>query len=55
MIKWKWLIVTALACLLPILLGLALWDRLPDTMAIHFDINNTPDNFGAYPYMLLLQ
>lgn len=46
-IKWKILIVTCLVCLLPILLGLALWDSLPDTIAVHFDINNNPDNFAS--------
>ena len=45
-IKWRFLIVTCVVCLLPILLGLALWENLPDTMAIHFDINNNPDNFA---------
>lgn len=44
-VKWKILIATCLVCLLPILLGLALWDRLPEMMAIHFDMNNNPDNF----------
>ena len=52
MIKWKWLIFTALACLLPILLGVALWDRLPDAMAIHFDIDNTPDNFASKGFVV---
>ena len=46
-IKWKSLIITCIVCLLPILLGLALWDRLPDTIAIHFNINNTPDGFSS--------
>ena len=62
-IKWKTLIITCVVCLLPILLGLALWDKLPDTMAIHFDINNHPDNFASKGFvvfglpllMLLLQ
>ena len=45
-IKWKVLIATSLVCLLPILLGVALWNELPETMAIHFDINNNPDNFA---------
>ena len=44
-VKWKILIATCLVCLLPILLGLALWDRLPEMMAIHFDMHNNPDNF----------
>jgi len=50
--KWKIFIVTALACLLPILLGLALWERLPEVMAIHFDINNNPDNFASKTFVV---
>ncbi len=46
-IKWKIFIITSLVCLSPILLGIALWDKLPETMAIHFDINNNPDNFAS--------
>lgn len=59
--KWKILIITSLVCLAPILLGVALWDKLPETMAIHFDINNNPDNFASkgfvvfgLPVMMLL-
>lgn len=51
-IKWKILIKTSLVCLLPILLGVILWDRLPDTMAIHFDINNNPDNFASKGFVV---
>lgn len=46
-IKWKSLIITCLICLVPILLGLVLWNKLPDSIAIHFDINNNPDNFAS--------
>ena len=46
-IKWKILTVTCLVCLLPVLFGLAVWDSLPEVMAIHFDINNNPDNFAS--------
>lgn len=59
--KWKIFIITGLVCLAPILLGVALWDKLPETMAIHFDINNNPDNFASkgfvvfgLPVMMLL-
>lgn len=31
----KTLILTTLLCLLPILLGLALYDKLPDQIAVH--------------------
>lgn len=46
-IKWKSLIITSIVCLLPMLLGIALFDALPDNMAIHFDINNKPDNYAS--------
>lgn len=47
LIKWKILIVTCIICLLPVLFGIAVWDSLPETVAIHFDINNNPDNFAS--------
>lgn len=46
-IKWKTLIVTSLVCLLPIVLGIVLWQKLPSSVPIHFDINNNPDNFAS--------
>lgn len=51
-VKWKTLIITCVICLLPILLGVSLWDKLPDTMAIHFDINNNPDNFASKGFVI---
>ncbi len=50
--KWKAYLITALVCLLPILLGLALWNQLPDTMAIHFNMYNEPDNFASKPFVV---
>lgn len=50
--KWKIFAITSLVCLLPILLGLALWDKLPQTMAIHFNINNQPDNFAPKAFVV---
>ncbi len=44
-IKWRILIITSAVCILPIILGIALRDRLPCSIAIHFDLNNNPDNF----------
>ena len=29
------------------LFGVALWDKLPDVIATHFDINNNPDGFSS--------
>ena len=62
-IKQKTLIITCLVCLLPIFIGVFLWDALPDTMAVHFNINGEPDNFaskgfvvyGLPVFMMLLQ
>lgn len=51
-IKWKILIATCLVCFVPIIFGLALWNNLPDTMAIHFDINNNPDNFASKGFVV---
>lgn len=46
-IKWKSLIITSAVCLLPILFGVILWDKLPEEVAVHFNINNEPDNFAS--------
>lgn len=51
-IKWKILFITSLVCLLPILLGVVLWELLPDTIAIHFDIYNNPDNFAPKGFVV---
>lgn len=48
--KWRIFIITAVICFLPILLGLALWEKLPDMIAIHFDLYGTPDNFATKPF-----
>lgn len=50
--KWKYFIITSIICLIPILLGVLLWDKLPDVMAIHFDINNNPDNFASKGFVV---
>ncbi len=51
-IKWKSMVITCGICLLPIVLGVALWERLPDTMAIHFNIHNEPDNFASKGFVV---
>ncbi len=52
--KWKKFIITSLVTLSPILLGLALWDKLPSEIAIHFDINNNPDNFAPKAFVVFI-
>ena len=58
--KWKIFIITSFVCLLPILFGVFMWDRLPETMAIHFNFYGEPDNFAskgfvvfALPFLML--
>ncbi|MBR5239702.1 MAG: DUF1648 domain-containing protein [Clostridia bacterium] len=45
-INWKVLAITCVITLLPILFGLSVWNQLPEQIAIHFDVNNQPDNFA---------
>ena len=51
-VKWKILIVTCAVCILPVFLGIALWQQLPDSMAIHFDMYNNPDNFASKGFVV---
>ncbi len=53
-IKWKTLIITCLVCIAPILLGLTVYDKLPEQVAIHFDMNNNPDNFASRPFAVFV-
>ena len=46
-IKWKVLLLTCAIILLPVLFGLSVWNQLPEQIAIHFDINNQPDNYAS--------
>ena len=52
LIKWKSLFITCIICLSPILLGITLWDKLPETLAIHFNVYNKPDNFASKGFVV---
>ena len=41
------LIITSVVTLLPMLIGIFLWKRLPDVMATHFGLNNEADGFSS--------
>ena len=43
----KALIITSIVTILPVLIGIIYWDRLPDVMATHFGINNEADGFSS--------
>ena len=46
----KTIILTALITLLPILMGLILWNQLPDRIATHFGFNGEPDGWSSKPF-----
>lgn len=41
------LIITSILILLPILVGVIFWDRLPETMATHFDMDGAPNGWSS--------
>ncbi len=51
-IKWKIFLITSFVCILPVIFGIFSWNNLPDSMAIHFDINNNPDNFASKTFVV---
>ncbi|MCM1171472.1 MAG: DUF1648 domain-containing protein [Clostridium sp.] len=46
------LIITVLVCLLPMILGAVLYNRLPEQMPIHFTTNDNPDNYAHKNFAL---
>ena len=43
----KTLIITSIVTVLPMLIGMIYWNRLPDVMATHFGMNNEADGFSG--------
>ena len=48
----KILILSVIICLLPMLLGAILYNKLPEQMPIHFTINDVPDNYANKNFAL---
>ena len=48
------MILTSIVTLLPMLIGAALWKRLPDVMATHFDLNNEANGFSSKLFSFFL-
>lgn len=44
--KWS-LILSSIAIILPILVGLCIWNILPDVIPTHFGIDGNPDSFAS--------
>lgn len=49
-INKKLLIVTSVLLLLPVIAGLILWSRLPDSIATHFGPDNAADGWSSKPF-----
>ena len=46
--KYKWqLIISSAIILLPIVIGLLIWDHLPEQVAIHWNFYGEPDGWGS--------
>lgn len=49
--NYKWtLIITCIVTLLPMLAGILLWNKLPDTIATHFGSDNTANGWSSKPF-----
>ncbi len=49
----KTLILTAILTLLPMVIGLILWDKLPDQIATHFGSNGEPDGWSSKAFAVV--
>lgn len=47
------IILTSIITCLPIVVGLLLWNRLPEKMATHFGANNVPDGFSSKAFAVI--
>lgn len=48
----KTLILSVIICLLPIILGIVFYNKLPEQMPIHFTVNNEPNNYAPKNFAL---
>ena len=46
----KTLLLTSVITLIPIIIGLLLWDKLPDTIPTHFGMDGTPNGWSSKPF-----
>lgn len=46
-INKRTLVLTSVVILLPMFLGLALWNKLPEEVPTHFDFSGTPDGYSG--------
>ncbi len=46
----KTIIITSVITLAPMIIGLILWNKLPESIPTHFSINNEPDGWSSKPF-----
>lgn len=51
-IDWKMLSLTIAVCLLPVLFGIFFYEKMPEMMPIHFNINNEVDRYAPKNFAL---
>ena len=51
----KTLILTSVVILLPILIGILLWNKLPDSMATHFNFDNAADGYREKWFAVIIE
>ena len=49
----KTMIITSIVMLLPILIGIFLWNQLPDEIATHFDYEGNPNGWTGKGFTVL--
>ena len=49
----KTMILTSIVILIPLLIGMAFWNRLPDIMATHFGFDNEANGFSSKPFAVI--
>ena len=48
------MIITGLVCLIPIIAGIILWDKMPDSIPIHWDAHGNVNGYGSKFTALLI-
>ena len=48
----KTIIATSIITLSPIIIGLVLWEKLPEQIATHFNVNNEPDGYSSKAFVV---
>ena len=48
------IVVSSLLIFLPTLIGILLWNKLPEQIPTHFDINNQPDSFSSKTFTVFV-